>query len=126
MRVPSNIEGTDKVYMATWAALLAVQAHNQLGGGRIEVVAFPAVPVNDRDGVDRQATLKILEQRNAIFLGFAAGKQFFPIGPTVLAELASQQHLNRCVTASFANRPGGETLVEIYRFLPSPNCTPSP
>src|SRR5262245_23887718 len=28
MRVPGNIEGTDKVYSATWAALLAIQAHN--------------------------------------------------------------------------------------------------
>jgi O-acetyl-ADP-ribose deacetylase (regulator of RNase III) len=43
MRVPGNIEGTDKVYMATWAALLAVQTHNQRGTGRIEVVAFPAM-----------------------------------------------------------------------------------
>ena len=43
MRVPSNIEGTDKVYTATWAALLAIQAHNQSGAARIEVVAFPAM-----------------------------------------------------------------------------------
>jgi O-acetyl-ADP-ribose deacetylase (regulator of RNase III) len=28
MRVPGSIEGTDKVYAATWAALLAVQVHN--------------------------------------------------------------------------------------------------
>ena len=28
MRVPGSIEGTDKVYSATWAALLAIQAHN--------------------------------------------------------------------------------------------------
>jgi O-acetyl-ADP-ribose deacetylase (regulator of RNase III) len=43
MRVPGNIEGTDKVYSATWAALLAVQAHNQSSGRKIEVVAFPAM-----------------------------------------------------------------------------------
>ena len=43
MRVPSNIEGTDKVYAATWAALLAIQAHNQSHPQRIEVVAFPAM-----------------------------------------------------------------------------------
>lgn len=43
MRVPGNIEGTDKVYSATWAALLAIQAHNQGSGSRIEVVAFPAM-----------------------------------------------------------------------------------
>ena len=43
MRVPGCIEGTDKVYAATWAALLAIQAHNQASADRIEVVAFPAL-----------------------------------------------------------------------------------
>jgi O-acetyl-ADP-ribose deacetylase (regulator of RNase III) len=43
MRVPGNIEGTDKVYTATWAAFLAIQAHNQSSDGRIDVVAFPAM-----------------------------------------------------------------------------------
>src|SRR3954452_11110585 len=43
MRVPGSIEGTDKVYAATWAALLAVVAHNRTGAGRIEVVALPAM-----------------------------------------------------------------------------------
>jgi len=43
MRVPGNIEGTDKVYAATWAALLAVQAHNRSGARRIEVLALPAM-----------------------------------------------------------------------------------
>ncbi|MBP3959129.1 macro domain-containing protein [Gemmata sp. G18] len=43
MRVPGNIDGTDKVYCATWAALLAVQAHNTTNAHRIETVAFPAM-----------------------------------------------------------------------------------
>ncbi|MFO0950005.1 MAG: macro domain-containing protein [Isosphaeraceae bacterium] len=43
MRVPGNIEGTDKVYAATWAALLAVAAHNRTSARRIEVVALPAI-----------------------------------------------------------------------------------
>src|SRR5205085_6619062 len=43
MRVPGSIEGTDKVYAATWAALLAVMAHNRAAGPRIEVVALPAM-----------------------------------------------------------------------------------
>ncbi len=43
MRVPGNIDGTDKVYCATWAALLAVQAHNATNGHPIETVAFPAM-----------------------------------------------------------------------------------
>ncbi len=43
MRVPGSIDGTDKVYAATWAALLAIQAHNRTAERRIEVVAFPAM-----------------------------------------------------------------------------------
>lgn len=44
MRVPGSIDGTDKVYLATWAALLAIQAHNMAAAEqRIEVVAFPAM-----------------------------------------------------------------------------------
>jgi O-acetyl-ADP-ribose deacetylase (regulator of RNase III) len=43
MRVPGSIAGTDKVYVATWAALLAVQAHNQTGEAKIATVAFPAM-----------------------------------------------------------------------------------
>jgi len=43
MRVPGSIEGTDKVYNATWAALLAIHAYNRAAGGPIEVAAFPAM-----------------------------------------------------------------------------------
>jgi O-acetyl-ADP-ribose deacetylase (regulator of RNase III) len=43
MRVPGSIEGTDKVYAATWSALLAVHAHNLTDEHKIEVVAFPAM-----------------------------------------------------------------------------------
>ncbi len=43
MRVPGSIEGTDKVYAATWAALLAIQAHNNSADRKIEVAAFPAM-----------------------------------------------------------------------------------
>src|SRR5437763_6845137 len=43
MRVPGSIEGSDKVYVATWAALLAIQAHNRSAAQRIEVAAFPAM-----------------------------------------------------------------------------------
>jgi O-acetyl-ADP-ribose deacetylase (regulator of RNase III) len=43
MRVPGSIEGTDKVYAATWSALLAVHAHNNIIERKIEVVAFPAM-----------------------------------------------------------------------------------
>jgi O-acetyl-ADP-ribose deacetylase (regulator of RNase III) len=43
MRVPGSIAGTDKVYAATWAALLAIAAHNQTSDEKIEVAAFPAL-----------------------------------------------------------------------------------
>jgi O-acetyl-ADP-ribose deacetylase (regulator of RNase III) len=43
MRVPGGIDGTDKVYCATWAALLAIHAHNRGANPRIEVAAFPAM-----------------------------------------------------------------------------------
>jgi O-acetyl-ADP-ribose deacetylase (regulator of RNase III) len=43
MRVPGSIEGTDKVYCATWAALLAIHAHNVIKDKKIETVAFPAM-----------------------------------------------------------------------------------
>ena len=42
MRVPSGIDGTDKVYSATWAALLAMHAHNVAEDRKIEIMAFPA------------------------------------------------------------------------------------
>lgn len=43
MRVPGGIDGTDKVYNATWAALLAIHAHNRRSEEAIEVAAFPAM-----------------------------------------------------------------------------------
>ena len=43
MRVPGSIAGTDKVYNATWAALLAIHAHNRSSDRKIEVAAMPAM-----------------------------------------------------------------------------------
>lgn len=43
MRIPAGIDGTDKVYAATWAALLAVAAHNQRADRKIDTVVFPAM-----------------------------------------------------------------------------------
>jgi O-acetyl-ADP-ribose deacetylase (regulator of RNase III) len=43
MRVPGPIDGTDKVYCATWAALLAIQAHNVAAEQHIAIAAFPAM-----------------------------------------------------------------------------------
>lgn len=43
MRVPGCIDGTDKVYNATWAALLAIYSHNRVSEQKIEIAAFPAM-----------------------------------------------------------------------------------
>lgn len=43
MRVRGSIEGTDKVYTATWAALLAVYRHKVTSEDNIDTVAFPAM-----------------------------------------------------------------------------------
>src|SRR3954462_6512619 len=42
MRVPGSISGTDKVYVATWAALLAVYRHNLGQEEKIHTLALPA------------------------------------------------------------------------------------
>lgn len=43
MRVPGSIEGTDKVYTATWASLIAVYREKALNRTPIETVVFPAM-----------------------------------------------------------------------------------
>lgn len=45
MRTPAIIAGTDSVYVATWAALLAIEAHNleHIPSARINSVVFPAM-----------------------------------------------------------------------------------
>lgn len=43
MRVPGSIEGTDKVYAATWASLIAVYRHKVLNATPIQTVVFPAM-----------------------------------------------------------------------------------
>lgn len=47
MRVPGSISGTDKVYAATWASLLAVYQHNvshrENDHEKIETIVFPAM-----------------------------------------------------------------------------------
>lgn len=43
MRTPGSIEGTDKIYVATWASLLAVYNHNAESPQKIHRVVFPAM-----------------------------------------------------------------------------------
>lgn len=43
MRMPGTIEGTENVYLATFAALVAVFLHNRASDRKIETVAMPAM-----------------------------------------------------------------------------------
>ncbi len=43
MRVPMNIQGTDHVYLAMWAALTAVHRHNRVETRKIETLACPGL-----------------------------------------------------------------------------------
>ena len=42
MRIPMNIEGTDHVYLAAWATLLAVHRANATEAAEIRTLVFPA------------------------------------------------------------------------------------
>jgi len=42
MRIPMNIAGTDHVYLATWATLLAARQHNRKAAQKIETLVCPA------------------------------------------------------------------------------------
>lgn len=82
MRVPGNIEGTDKVYCATWAALLAIHAHNQTADAPIEVVALPAmgtgfggVPHGEAARQMAAAYRHFLEPPHRLDWEFVAGRQ---------------------------------------------------
>lgn len=43
MRVPGSIEGTDKVYAATWASLIAIYRHKSQNDASIHSVVFTAI-----------------------------------------------------------------------------------
>jgi O-acetyl-ADP-ribose deacetylase (regulator of RNase III) len=43
MRVPMNIQGTDHVYLAMWAALTAVHRHNRSASRKIDSLACPGL-----------------------------------------------------------------------------------
>lgn len=43
MRVPMNIQGTDHVYLALWASLLAVHRHNRSASRKIDTLACPGL-----------------------------------------------------------------------------------
>jgi O-acetyl-ADP-ribose deacetylase (regulator of RNase III) len=82
MRVPGSIEGTDRVYAATWAALLAIVAHNRTAARRIETVALPAmgtgfggVPFSEAARQMAVAYRHLLEPPHRLDWDWVAGRQ---------------------------------------------------
>jgi O-acetyl-ADP-ribose deacetylase (regulator of RNase III) len=82
MRVPGSIAGTDRVYAATWAALLAIHSHNLAADEKIEVVAFPAmgtgfggVPFDEAARQMAAAYRHYLEPPHRLDWDFVAGRQ---------------------------------------------------
>lgn len=82
MRVPGSIEGTDKVYSATWAALLAIQAHNRGPDRPIESAALPAmgtgfggVPFSEAARQMAAAYRHLLEPPHRLDWEFVASRQ---------------------------------------------------
>ncbi len=53
MRIPMNIQGTDHVYLALWASLIAVYRHNKKETRKIETIACPGLGTGT-GGVDAQ------------------------------------------------------------------------
>ena len=43
MRIPGSIRGTEQVYTATWASLLAIHRHNLTHEQKIRTAALPAM-----------------------------------------------------------------------------------
>ena len=82
MRVPGNIDGSDKVYSATWAAFLAIMAHNRTTQSPIEVVALPAmgtgfgsVPFDEAARQMAAAYCSLLEPPHRLDWDFVANRQ---------------------------------------------------
>jgi O-acetyl-ADP-ribose deacetylase (regulator of RNase III) len=59
MRVPMNIQGTDHVYLAMWAALIAVHHHNRSESRQIQSVACPGLGTGSGGMDPREAALQL-------------------------------------------------------------------
>jgi len=82
MRVPGSISGTDKVYVATWAALLAVRNFNRAGAKQIRTLAMPAmgtgfggVPFGEAARQMAAAYRHVLEPPEKVDWDFVANRQ---------------------------------------------------
>jgi O-acetyl-ADP-ribose deacetylase (regulator of RNase III) len=60
MRVPMNIQGTDHVYLALWAALTAVHRHNRAEPLKINSIACPGLGTGTGGMEPVEASLQLL------------------------------------------------------------------
>ncbi len=82
MRIPMNVEGTDYVYLALWAALTAVYRHNRTESRKIESLVCPGL-CTGTGGVD---SLEAALQLGLAYEHFLNPPQF--INPS----MAQQRH----------------------------------
>jgi len=59
MRIPMNIQGTDHVYLAMWATLLAVHRHNSSEARKIGSIACPGLGTGTGGMDSLEATLQL-------------------------------------------------------------------
>jgi O-acetyl-ADP-ribose deacetylase (regulator of RNase III) len=59
MRVPMNIQGTDHVYLAMWAALTTVHRHNRSESRKIDCLACPGLGTGTGDMDALEASLQL-------------------------------------------------------------------
>jgi len=59
MRVPMNIQGTDHVYLAMWAALTTIHRHNRTESRPIQSVACPGLGTGTGGMENREAALQL-------------------------------------------------------------------
>ena len=64
MRVPMNIQGTDHVYLAMWAALTSAHRHNRSESRKIDCLACPGLGTGTGGGI--VVHRRVLSGRNAI------------------------------------------------------------
>jgi O-acetyl-ADP-ribose deacetylase (regulator of RNase III) len=82
MRVPMNIQGTDYVYLALWAALTAIHRHNRSESRKISCIACPSLGT----GTGGMDLLEAALQMRLAYQHFLRPPQF--INPT----FAQQRH----------------------------------
>lgn len=100
MRVPMNIQGTDHIYLAFWASLIAVHRHNRIEAREIKTLACPGLGT----GTGGMNPLEAAIQLRLAYEHFKKPAKF--INPTMAQERHERIHYGG--RSGFANpRSGG-------------------